>query len=306
MAVVTKTLRSSGGDYSLMSTWESTEQTNLITATDSHVLECYDDWPSGLSDEVLISGWSANATYTLTIKAASGSEAYWDGSGIQGFYLKKAPAASSALIRSFTNYLRVEDIGLESTNVEACVYYTGTLTTDNRFIRCVGVSSYTGNANNRIFRSSVNNSGLKYWNCLAVSKGPTDAASFNYGWYFSNSTAGGCQMFNCTAICTTASSRFVGFNASATANGHTFKNCVVYSSSGKAFGGAGNFTQATANNNAGNDTTAPGTSAVDSITSAAFKDWAGGDLRPAQGGVLNGAGADLSADFTDDITGATR
>jgi len=47
---VIHTLKASGGDYTLMSTWEATEQRDLVAADEIEILECYNDWPDGLDD----------------------------------------------------------------------------------------------------------------------------------------------------------------------------------------------------------------------------------------------------------------
>jgi hypothetical protein len=85
MAEVTKTLKSSGGDYSDFTLWESGEQADLVTATDNHVLECYNDWPSGhtMTDEG-ITGWTTNATYDITIKTPAAER--HNGTTHSGFY----------------------------------------------------------------------------------------------------------------------------------------------------------------------------------------------------------------------------
>jgi hypothetical protein len=81
------------------------------------------------------------------------------------------------------------------------------------------------------------------------------------------------------------------------------KNCVAFDNATVAFAAGVN---AASDYNAADDTSAPGANSVDNITSAAFTDYAGGDYTPATGGALDGSGTDLSAFFTDDITGATR
>ena len=80
-------------------------------------------------------------------------------------------------------------------------------------------------------------------------------------------------------------------------------NCVAYNF-GTDFGA--NASGTGSDYNASSDTSAPGANSVHSITSAAFVDSANDDYTPASGGALAGAGTDLSAFFSDDITGTAR
>ena len=110
MATVTKTLKASGGDYTLMSTWESTEQADLVTAGDTHVLECYDEWGSGLSDSCVVNGWTTGASNFITIKVAAGN--IHDGTPQTGFYLAKS-VTGSPILEIQDPYTVVEDIDVE-------------------------------------------------------------------------------------------------------------------------------------------------------------------------------------------------
>ena len=73
LAEVLTTVKSSGGDYTSLSSWESGEQTDLVTATDTHVVEC-----SALAGvdttEVNLTGWTTDEDYFITIRGASGSK----------------------------------------------------------------------------------------------------------------------------------------------------------------------------------------------------------------------------------------
>ena len=70
------TVRASGaspeGDYTTLSAWESAEQRDLETGHEVAVTECYDDWPSGLTNDVTVAGWTTNGACFPLIRAAAG------------------------------------------------------------------------------------------------------------------------------------------------------------------------------------------------------------------------------------------
>jgi len=108
MAEILKTLKASGGDYSSMVTWEATEQTDLVTDGDNHVLECYDDWVNGVdgSSELVIDGWIPDATHDIVIRTPL-SERH-DGTPTTGFF--KAYTANWARLSPSDPYITLEGI----------------------------------------------------------------------------------------------------------------------------------------------------------------------------------------------------
>jgi hypothetical protein len=109
------------------------------------------------------------------------------------------------------------------------------------------------------------------------------------------------QYYNCTAV----NCSDYGYNGRGAANGlqRTIKNSVAYNCAPDWLDLV-NIGDST--NNASGGVSVPGPNGVTDVTDASFVDYAGGDFTPAVGGNLDGAGADLSTDFTDDIAGNTR
>ena len=116
MAVVTKTLKESGGDYTSMITWESTEQTDLVSDGDTHVLECYDYDSSPLNEEVLIAGWTTGASNYIVIKAAAGH----GHEGVQGtgFHLSQGGLFKTTL-ENQQAYTRIEGLRVSNTRTSS-------------------------------------------------------------------------------------------------------------------------------------------------------------------------------------------
>ena len=69
------TTKATAGDnraYASLNEWESNEETDLVTASDTHVVEC----DGGEDDTALnIAGWTLGASDYVTVRAASGNEA---------------------------------------------------------------------------------------------------------------------------------------------------------------------------------------------------------------------------------------
>lgn len=314
MAVVTKTLKSSGGDYSLMSTWESTEQTDLVTDGDSHVLEC-DAFTC--TDTVSIAGWTTGASNDITIKAASGAE--HNGVIGAGFVLYQSASTSNILtISSSIGHITVQDIEVEGNNINAatgrCFYAPNTTRTSGRCLiqRCIFHRSNT--INQGLVVAAERSGQLEFYNNLVIDNGTHsnnstacyfDARLTNQ-WFYNNTfifkapndSADICVKFNYAHL--------VGNTLNI-----AWKNNVMHAPGAKAFGWNGaaatNWTACT--NNATTDTATLGTSQQTGIVSTAatdFVDFTNDDYSPESGGKLEDNGTDLSGTFTDDITGTTR
>ena len=67
MALITRTvITTGGGDYTSLNAWEATEQTDLVTAGNSHIVYC-----SGSTDDsnlLTLNGWITGASNTITIQ----------------------------------------------------------------------------------------------------------------------------------------------------------------------------------------------------------------------------------------------
>lgn len=68
--------------YSSLSSWESAEETDLITATDTHKCVGYDSFDAG---SVYINGWTTDSSYYITLTVADGH--YHEGDKTKGTYI---------------------------------------------------------------------------------------------------------------------------------------------------------------------------------------------------------------------------
>lgn len=106
------TIRSSGGDYTSLSAWWTAKSGDFVTATEGERAECYDDWPSGLSDTLIISGATTSVDYFASVTVASGHR--HDGTPQSGFFMKKSDPFNG-LIELTDDFTVVEWTDVENT-----------------------------------------------------------------------------------------------------------------------------------------------------------------------------------------------
>ena len=265
-----------GGYYTTLTAWEAAQQGDLVTADEIRVAECYDDWPSGLSDSFVIAGSTTDATRYLKITVASGHR--HNGIPQTGFHIKKSLALDRLIYNQVAytvlDYLDVENTDSGGIAIESTVAFTAQ--------NCIA----KGGTSRQAFRNCTG--GQSFYSCLAWGGG----SGFLCIGYQSPT------LYNSAAVnCTT------GFDLEA-GTGDLLKNCLAYNNTTNY---AGSYSSSSSNNASSSASGAPGTSAVHSVTSAAFVNSAASppDMHLASGSALIGAGTNLYSTFTTDIDGDT-
>lgn len=292
-AVVTKTVRSSGGDYTSLSAaiaGESAIRGDLVAADERLVIELYDDWASGLDDPTAInnSDWTVDSTHYITITVAAGHR--HTGQSKTGFFMESD--FQGAVISNAVRYTRIEHIEVRNLRT-GFVSYAISNSARNFLLRNSIVRGGNGNKSSHYALTTSGNGASTCENVLAEDS----TVGFHSG------TGENVTYRNCTA----AEFGSQGFEASSqSVDSCTVKNCVAWrrTAGGQGFDSGTDWNDS--DNNASYDTSAPGASSVDNIVSGDFEDEANGDYTPAAGSALLGAGQDLSAFFTDDIIGNAR
>ena len=141
---------------------------------------------------------------------------------------------------------------------------------------------------------TITNRNSEFRNCYATANND-DGFNYTNASYYSD--VYGCIAVNCGGA---------GFNCNTLTDGfQEIQNCVAFGNTGSDYANSPSFT--VASNNASEDTTAPGTSAQTSITSAAFVNSGAEDWSPTTTGVLYENGADLSSKIQSvDAEGVSR
>lgn len=284
------TIRSSGGDYSTLTAWESGEQKDLVSADQIAVAECYNDWPSGLSGNVTVNGWTDDTTRYPLIRGASGSQ--FDGSGFDdGDCFTYIQSSSLSVGIRLYGYSRVEGILVVRTGYESAVRndtLNGRIAAINCGIRTDGTTTNFGaivlQRSYAVNCFCLNNSG----NANVIGFGNTNS---NYPARYYNCGASGYENYP-----------FVGGSVDSDDESGWMKNC--WFDDGTI---TGVWRTGQCSNNASYDYSGappPGTSPYTSdVTSADFVDAANNDFHLDSGSALTDAGVNLYSIFQYDIDG---
>ena len=285
------------GDYTTLTAWESAQQRDLTSSSPEEiaVAECYDDWPSGLSDTVTVAGWTTNATAYPFIRAAAGQG---HGGVVDGGFVLTASSAAFTLQLS-QNYSVVEDIEVRHTGA----FLQGP----------VGVSGVTGCVVDRVIVAKSNwvasscalsqGTSILFRSCLAIgdlSASEPDGFVLGLGASGDLNTAE-----NCTASGCNRGFFFQGLTAN-----HIAKNCVAWDCTVSYQGTTVDTTNSTNNaSDEGSPHTIPGTNPLTGIVSGDFVDDASNDFNvSSKSSALFGAGVELDSGLNDvdDLRGAGR
>ena len=119
---VTKTVKpGGGGDYSSLESWESSEQSNLNTADEIHICECYSggNLLGTPGTAFRMTGWITNATNHIVIKAAEGHahEGAPDTSKAYALCTANSGTADTTLTRAFwiSEDTKIQNLQFKST-----------------------------------------------------------------------------------------------------------------------------------------------------------------------------------------------
>lgn len=279
-----KSIRSSGGDYTSLSAWEAGEERDLVTADEIAIAECYDDWPSGLNDTVVISGtWVSDSTRYPIIRCATGHG--HDGTPGSGFHIRHSSVSGTAITIQ-VSYTRV--IGLDvanSTGSGSGIY----LAQDGIVEKCL----CTTNGGNGITLSGTAGKEQVARNnlCYECSADGIDLGLAAARYVYNNTCVG---------------NGVYGIDAGRNNSNQHIKNNLCSGNTSGDYNWAG--TSIDDDYNASADTTATGGGGANSVNSQTFSfaDAANDDYHLS---AATSGGTDLSAatyGFSDDIDGETR
>lgn len=132
----TKTIKSSGGDYTSLSNWEAGRQADLVAGDLIEIADCY-DLGAADSTAVTIDGWTTGAANYIRVKAASGNQH----AGIRSTSKYRLEASGNFVSILIINeeYTRIEGLQLKNTNAnsDGALRVTVSATSDVRIIDCI-------------------------------------------------------------------------------------------------------------------------------------------------------------------------
>ncbi len=308
---ITKTIKTSGGDYTSLSAWEAGQQADIVAADQIQQAECY-----ALVDttEFTIDGWTTDATRYIRIFAATGEghSGYWDtakflfrSSGVLGVNIEE-------------NFVRFEGLQFEHTDANTAtdgVRFGSTMssTSEVRFSKCLFKMIQSGGSGTGAlvygFPGVAGGALVRFYNCVFWDAFNTDFPTSTIPKGAVRNEFTRMELYNCTIY-----NSVWGIN-SQVSGAFTTKavNCLSYCDEKAAAFTDFNGTFTSSNFNASTDATAPGANSIinqantdidfesETETNAAF-------LAILTTSTCVGAGTNdpLSGVYSDDIRGQTR
>ena len=282
---ITKTIKSSGGDYTTVAAWEAAQQGDLVALDEIHVGEIYD---VNTTAALTIDGSTTDATryMVLTVNSANRHAGKWD-TAFQNFQVSSTGAA----IANSDDYTRISWVQVRNTSGSAIKSSnTGT------YIEQVICTGSAGSSNHGIDLASTAT------NCVLTN-------IIVHGCHNGiNSSAGtGAVISNCTTV----ANRRAGISSSnaaalAVKNHYSGGNTTFnYAEGGSANISSWTFTTSMSSNT---ESTESGLTNSIAYSTANFTNVtaASEDLHLVTGSALIDVGTDLSGSFTIDIDGVTR
>lgn len=118
MGIVTKSIGTSGRDYSTLQAWEDALPANLVTDGNSQVGECYNDSEFTAAGRLLlISGETTDATHTITLRCGSG-QSFRDNVNVQTNALRYNATNGVALRSTASNAGYTVEIGAQFVTID--------------------------------------------------------------------------------------------------------------------------------------------------------------------------------------------
>jgi parallel beta-helix repeat protein len=267
----TFTLKSTGGDYVSMVTWEAARQG---TPSEPEILDCYigtttnGGWQSwgALQESVTIAGWSTSASAYPHVRAAPD-----DPNGSFQIYANFVVGQHTFRLDVGSDYTRIEGLFIQSHSAQ--VHGIALTSCSNALIeKCFingAAGSPPGDQCHGISLGGAINCTVR--NCLVY--GNWDVGIVVTAVDSANTIA------NNTVV---GAASGIGYG-----NVQTYDNNVVYGNTNWQWGNWGTTYTGTARNNASSDNSQLGTNPVTAVVEADFVDYAGGDYTPATGGQLD-------------------
>jgi len=276
----TKTIRSSGGDYTTITAWEAGEQANLVTEDEIREGVCYNDWETGLDDGRLdLDGWTADSTRYPKLTVADG---HWHEGVPGGGFVWNCSGNRLILVRCAKAVIE----RIEATNADTTLasFWTSSGTNVVEIDHCLFSQLYNPVEPGAAFRFRT----CAFWGWLnddrIVAVTDSTATWYNCSFHVDDLTTGNVNLlfrvgtfYNCAVWCNIAPSLD-----------------IFYSACGGDY-------------NASSDDSGPGANSLDNLAAADFNwtDPANGDFSLADDtGDLDGAGYAYATATSTDLTGS--
>ena len=165
----TKTIKSSGGDYTSLSAWEAAEQAD-ITGLGPSIAECYD---VDDTTPTTISGWTTTASDYIEIIAATAARCNGSTRAQTTDTYRLSGSNGNGQLRIAEDYVRVSGIEIKSTGAQPALEFPVSSIgspSDIRIEDCVLITSDSSASTDYAVRATEAGLTLLMRNCLVVGK----------------------------------------------------------------------------------------------------------------------------------------
>jgi len=205
----TKTIKSSGGDYTSLSSWEAGRQADLVAGDLIEVAECYD---LGAADttKVVIDGWTTGASNYIKITVPSAQR--HSGTRNSSKYRLVGTGAFDAMLQIREDFVRVDGLQIKNTSpysTPAVLCLNLGAGGDIRFTDCLVYDTSTSTQNGFKCQNCNSTCTVTFINCAAF-------ACSGDGF---NADAGTIRFYNCVSV------NNGGYGIRTNFNTLTTKNC---------------------------------------------------------------------------------
>jgi hypothetical protein len=309
MAIITKTIGTTGRDYSTLAAWAASLPANLVTDGNSYVGQCYNDAEFFASTALLtLSGHTTDATHTITLTTGPGQSFRDNASPVLRYDASKGVAIRSDGNSSGQSPVRVDDnyVTLSNLQISGTVWNAAALRQNN--------ASGTFDCNNCVLSwngthystqgTVAGGAGGTYRNCVIINQGGVASSSTVLDGMLNIS--GGANFYFCTLVAPSDATNKPSYGIRSGYGSPILQNCAIFGATAAYFhaGGSGApvFTTSL--------TDVTGTTGLTGSTTYANQfvniTTAAGDYRQKTGASLQGAGTADATNGATDILGTAR
>ena len=320
--IVTHSIIQDGsGDYTTVQGWETGEQRNLVSADEIEHGIIQGTWPSAETGELIVDGWSSDATRYIILEATGSSRhnGTFETGSAWAIEFTGAPSTFGVVFVEDNHW--VDLIGLQvslkdNPNGSKAPYATGTGNSFGLRLRMDScIARQDGNEADANYSGLFLEGTVQLRNCLCFHINPTGFWARGWGWVSAVEGAEQNLAYNCTAIGFKGDSSLAsGFYINTQTDDVLIINCIASGTEGRAFlDNPGSGIASGSDFNAADKAIDAGARGVNSRESQSFTfvDALNNDFHLASGDTgAKGFGRDPSGmpvqSFTDDIDGDTR
>ncbi len=272
-------------NYESLGAWQTARLRDLVAVDQTEVVECYNDWPGGLVNTTIVTGWTNDPTHRIIIRSAYQNEP--TNVATDGFYFT---SNNSRCFQAVTRNVDLIRVGLFPSAGTSAAYRVLELSAGGAGTNIVDqcIIGSDKNASVELILSGQHEVDIR--NCFIYGNNASkamDIGVYSFVFIHANTIRGVVD----------------GIVGTRTGGTSEVRNNVVFAYTGTPLDLAAGYA---VGGNVTEDASAPGQVYQITDPTSEFVDSSGANLHIVEGCGFRGLGEDLSSRFTNDIDGDTR